>query len=134
MGVYVGSNGEPVFCEVYGHTIDYYEEHHLPTKRPLAEPPMFDYDDIIENRLPSDTRVSKLFPNDIERWTRCRDLETEHLLLRDYMAWIRGMKRCEKDPAGRNFYKGLFWELEKIGDKFLKKQLSRYESVETLAG
>ena len=40
--------------------------HHKPTRGPLAEPPMLDYDTFIEKTLPSDIRFSKLFPNTIK--------------------------------------------------------------------
>lgn len=62
--------------------------HYVPTTRPISEPPIFDYDDVIENTLPSDIRFSKLFPNDIQRWTRCRDAETEKLLHGKYLKWV----------------------------------------------
>lgn len=74
-------------------------------------PPMFDYDDFIENKLPSDIRFSKLLPNDLVRWIECRDVRTEDLL-HNYLDWAGDMKHQAKDTAGEDFYAGLVNELE----------------------
>lgn len=52
--------------------------HWLPTKRPLAEPPIFYYDTFIDDDVPSDKRLEKLFPDrrDIGKKTEFRDHET----------------------------------------------------------
>lgn len=55
---------------------------------------MFDCDDFIKNDLRSNIWILKLFPNDIEKWVRCRDVERERLLLSEYMGWL--VKRYAK--------------------------------------
>lgn len=87
------------------------ELHYIPTGRPLAEPPMLDYDDFITNKLPSDKRFSRLFPGDIEKWIRCRDLETEQLLLGEYRECVRTTMYYEKDPERQDFYRHLTEDL-----------------------
>ena len=68
---------------------------------------MFDYDTYIENTLPSDIRFSKLFPNDVQRWTRARDHQTEHDALVEYGLWAYHMRDYESDPARRTFFQKL---------------------------
>lgn len=44
--------------------------HHQSTTMALAEPPMLDYDKLVEFKLQSDLRFQKLFPNDAKRWVQ----------------------------------------------------------------
>ena len=71
------------------------KNHHPPTRRPLAEPPRFNYYGFIEDELPSDLWFSKLFPDDLEKWVRCRDAETEKLLLDIHSDWVWDKIRYE---------------------------------------
>lgn len=106
--------------------------HHLPTQRPLAEPPMLDYDNVIENELPSDIRFSKLFPNDIERWVRCRDVETERLILTEYLDWALNMQCYDGDKTRTEFYKDLWAELWIETDEVNLERNSAFTGVSTL--
>lgn len=85
--------------------------HHIPIQRPLAEPSMFDYDNFIENGLPSDIWFSKLLSNDIRRLVRCRDAETGRLLLYNYTNWAFDMDNYQGDHERGAFYKGLNAEI-----------------------
>ena len=60
---------------------------------------MFDYDEFNQNKLSSDLRIKKLFPNDIQKWVRCRDFKTEELLLDDYRLWASDLSQMDEDPA-----------------------------------
>lgn len=124
----VSSSGELVVC-FCGNTVDSCQEHHLSTRRLIAEPPMFDYDDFIENRLPSDIQFCKLFPNDVVRWTRCRDVHTGGLLIHDYRDWVRDME-FHADPARRDFYEGLFEELDEDWGVVFNERMDAFEGVE----
>ena len=85
--------------------------HYAPSGRPHGEPPILDYDDIIKNRLPSDIRFSKLFPNEIDRWIKVRDASTEEFLLADFLDWTDDMIVSTQDSA-RTFYERLREEME----------------------
>ena len=76
---------------------------------------MLDYDEFIENTLPSVIQFSKLFLNDIEWWVRCTDVSTEELLLKECMGWVVDVNHYEEDPARKAFYGSLLAELE--GDR-----------------
>lgn len=59
--------------------------------RPIAEPPLFDYDVIIEEDIPSDKRMEMLFPTTMRK-TEYRDLVTEKRLYYLYSSWTMDMK------------------------------------------
>ena len=100
-------------------------------ERPLAEPPMFDYDTFFEENIPSDIRMKILIPNDIESRTRYRYVVTEIYLFEMYTHWCRDVKNdLELDTEKRTFYDQLYENIdndwnETEGDfQQMNKQLS----------
>lgn len=76
---------------------------------------MIDYDDFVENVLLFDLRFSKLWPNNIERWTLFRDWETEWLLHAEYRKYAEHMMEAEDDPERLEFYTKLLLDLTQKG-------------------
>ena len=93
---------------------------------------MFDYDNFI-GILPSDIRFSKLFPNDIERWTRCRDHETEWLILLEYEDWAKELKDYDSDPERVAFYRELHEDIEVKYDAVDEERKAAFQGVRDLA-
>lgn len=58
-------------------------------RRPVSEPPQFNYISFVRRVIPSDRRFKVLFPDDIEKRTRAKDLLIEHELLDWYHAWTK---------------------------------------------
>lgn len=118
--------GEDPFCT---------DPHHIPTRRPLAEPPMLDYDTFLEKTLPSDRRFLKLIPDDIEKRTSCRDHETERLLLIEYREWVGDMRDCASngDPARWKFYQELYQDIVVERDAVWDERTAAFQGAEVLA-
>lgn len=55
--------------------------------RPTCEPPIFDYEDFIEENVPSPLQLEKIFPGDPVLKTAWRDVVTERKLLQQYHDW-----------------------------------------------
>ena len=82
------------------------------TGRPLAEPPIFDYEEWVErHKIPSDARLRRLFDKDIAVGYRYRDALTEKDLLWTHYFWARGLDEQEVNEERRVFYQGLRKEL-----------------------
>lgn len=77
---------------------------HFTPGRPITEPPLFDYEEFIEERVPSDFRMKLLFPDDIEKRTRYRDTFTEFELLGMYQNSIPPFLHISKDTKLGKFY------------------------------
>ena len=80
--------------------LDLARKHH-PTGRPLAEPPIFKYDDFVyshRDNIPSDARLKRLFSKNIELRWQWRDKETDSLLFHVYSNWFRDLDKKEKSP------------------------------------
>lgn len=59
-----------------------------PTGRPLAEPPIFNYREFVEEReIPSDARLRRLLEKHIAMGYRYRDVLTESELIGEYLDW-----------------------------------------------
>ena len=62
-----------------------------PEERPIAEPPIFDYEKFEDEKVPSDKKLKKMFgdgPGNVEKRTMHRDLETEVELLKTQHDWL----------------------------------------------
>lgn len=62
-----------------------------PEERPIAEPPIFDYEKFEDEKVPSDKKLKKMFgdgPGNVEKRTMHRDLETEVELLKKQHDWL----------------------------------------------
>lgn len=70
--------------------IDTYDDRCIPTGRPIAEPPMFDYDEFTAKEVPSKRRNEALFAErrDIEKRVKFGDTDTELELLEMYFFWV----------------------------------------------
>ena len=95
---------------------------------------MFDYDDFIEYHLPSDIRFSKLFPNDIKKWVRCRDVVMEMLLLHYYTGWCENMAnhKYHGDRTVYLFYNGLDAEILRVLNEVTGEQKTAFEGASNL--
>lgn len=49
--------------------------------RPLAEPPILDWEEFEREHMPSDIRYRALFPDDPEKRSRMKDLDGEYAAL-----------------------------------------------------
>lgn len=80
---------------------------------PLAEPPDLDWHKIAEEKIASDLRHRRLFPNDPEKRAASKDLEGEKVALGEYYHWIAQQRRSANLGDGRaRFYAGLTKEVE----------------------
>lgn len=63
-------------------------------ERPIAEPPIFDYEAFADQEIPSDIQMERLFPKDIEARTKFPDAMTEKELVVS-LSWLesRHVKR-----------------------------------------
>lgn len=66
---------------------------------------MFNYDELIEETIPSDLRFKKLFPEDLERSRNCSYAFTECQLLDDYPGWAIDAELYEGGPEKKAFLK-----------------------------
>lgn len=83
-----------------------------PGLRPLAEPPILDWDWFFRTLIPSDLRYEALFPNDPEKRCMVKDIQGEQMVLEGY-TWCAGLERdnVEIDEMRRGFYKNLYADL-----------------------
>lgn len=85
---------------------------HFTPGRPITEPPVFDYEEFIEEVVPSDIRMKLLFPDDIEQRTKYRDTFTERKLLEMYSRSVRQMDSAVGKGINQDrFYDELYVEL-----------------------
>lgn len=61
--------------------------------RPSAEPPIFDFDDFMENHVTSDLQLEKLYPGDPVKKTMRSDFVVERRLLIEYGGLVRQRDR-----------------------------------------
>ena len=75
-----------------------------PEMRPLAEPPIMDWDRILDEKF-SEARLNALFAWSPENQCKAKDLQGEILALKTYWEWVRSMNEDEKrfEPRAR-FY------------------------------
>lgn len=69
---------------------------HQDGERPIAEPPMFHYEQFIDECVPSDLRFEQLFLNSVEKRTAYRDLYAQCELDWLYQDWVSSMKKRTK--------------------------------------
>lgn len=93
---------------------------------------MLDFEALIEKNLPSDKRFAKLFPNDIAKWMKYRDLSTEWFIVDEYNCWISDLKSIEGDEGRRDFYEGLWRELDSDADDVWAEREVAFEGVGNL--
>ena len=87
-----------------------------PTSRPLAEPPIFDYDKfVVEEKIPSDARHERMFKKDIARDYRCRDALTGKKPVFTHGIWTANFVMDVIDEGRRAFYAELNRELHTEG-------------------
>lgn len=91
--------------------------------RPLAEPPMLEYDRFIEKKVPSDVRLRILFPNDIQKRTDYGDLSVEAGLQLKYYDWVIDMREAYSEGVEFGFYDGLYRELCEDVEEMKKEQI-----------
>lgn len=96
-------------------TIDPKSTLYCPTGRPLAEPPISNYEKpAIEQSTPFDARLRKLWAKDIAMGYRWRDQLSENALLTEYWSWTASMSLHvwgTRDDECSGFYKELASEL-----------------------
>ena len=79
-----------------------------PGARPLAEPPILDWDWFIRRYIPSDLRYQMPFPNDAEKRCRMKDIIGEQAALAEYSTSLTAMRDDTGTSAeGREFYENL---------------------------
>lgn len=79
-----------------------------PGLRPLAEPPILDWDWFFRTRIPSDLRYRALFPSDAEKRAAMKDLDGERFALYHYASHAQYMRDdSEMDRKRKAFYKNL---------------------------
>lgn len=79
-------------------------------ERPVEEPPMFDYEAFADEKTPSNVRMQRLFPKDIEVRTKFRDGHTEATLPHMFRGWNHDMCiyfKEEGDVERQRFHEGL---------------------------
>ena len=83
-----------------------------PEQRPLAEPPILDWEQFVRWHIPSDLRYNMLFPSDPERRAAMKDLHGEVAVLAEYCIFAGSMS-CDPvvDDARRSFYQALYKDL-----------------------
>lgn len=80
-----------------------------PGLRPLAEPPILDWDYFFRRRIPSDLRYKALFPSDPEERAAFKDLEGENAALSEYGTWVLAIRDDPTvDNARNEFYNNLY--------------------------
>lgn len=85
-----------------------------PGQRPLAEPPIMDWDYIFREHVPSDAQYAALFPDDPEKRCTQKDLDGEGVDLYHYSQWLQIMAEDEETEASRReFYRNLELEVQK---------------------
>lgn len=82
--------------------------------RPLAEPPILDWDWFFRERVVSDIRYRALFPNDLGKRAAAKDIGGERCALFEYMTWAAIMR---DDPeidryARHEFHENLAEDLQ----------------------
>lgn len=108
-----------------------------PGLRPLAEPPILDWDWFFRVRIPSDLRFKALFPDDPEKRCRMKDLNGELAALHEY-THCAGLATDdpETDSRRREFYQHLlddiFEDLKEVDQECdavwaMATDLSRFE-------
>lgn len=76
--------------------------------RPLAEPPILDWDWFFRLRMPSDIRFKALFPDDPESRARMKDLAGEKAVLTEYIYCQDTMRSDSKtEDVRRTFHENL---------------------------
>lgn len=79
--------------------------------RPVAEPPIFDYNHFVEeNGIPSDARLRRLLPANPALRTKLRDKITESSLSHHYFLWATHKHNAEMKAGNTSrakFYEGL---------------------------
>lgn len=79
-----------------------------PGQRPLAEPPILDWDNFFRCHIPSDMRYKALFPNDPVKRAAIKDLQGESQVLSQYVTFAYTMiDEPAVDEAKEEFYKNL---------------------------
>lgn len=79
---------------------------HEPTGRPLAEPPIFDYDSLVRKwTLGTDALKRHLFGKHIALGYQWRDQKTEQMLLVEYCGWASDISRARPDIATHDFFR-----------------------------
>lgn len=80
--------------------------------RPLAEPPAFDYDAFVREKLVPDKKLDVIFAHDPALKTRFRDTQIEAGLLRTYLSWSAEAAALEGNSFRESkFYAGLESEI-----------------------
>ena len=79
-----------------------------PGQRPLAEPPILDWEQFVRLYIPSDLRYNMLFPSDPERRAAMKDLDGERAVLVEYCIFAGSMRDDPVvDDVRRRFYQAL---------------------------
>lgn len=83
-----------------------------PGLRPLAEPPVLDWDRFFRKRIPSDLRYNALFRDDPENRSRMKDVQGEVAVLGEYAACARMLRDNPATSGERaDFYNELFEDI-----------------------
>lgn len=80
-----------------------------PGLRPLAEPPILDWDWFFRDHIPSDLRYQALFPDYPEKRCRIKDLHGEKAALQEY-SHCMALGRDSLDPSKRRQFYGELME------------------------
>ena len=84
-----------------------------PGARPLAEPPILEWDYLLKSKIPSDLRYRALFPDNPEHRAAMKDLFGERLALAQYLQHAHKMMDClEPDLKRHKFYENLAKDLD----------------------
>ena len=96
---------------------------------------MLDYDTFNNKTLPSEIRFSKLLPKDFQRWTRCRDHETEtdNYILDGYVDWLKNMNKYDSDPIRTAVYQDLLEDIDVECEEVDGERYTTFAGVEDLA-
>lgn len=102
--------------------------------RPLAEPPIFDWDWIFRTKVPSDLRYRRLFPDDPGKRAAIKDLDGELIAQLEYSCWAKIMGEDEDtDGTRRAFYDGLKANLDEDSTEVINESWDLRDTATELA-